>query len=58
MIKQNNVWELNNNIFKKGKVIKMVFNVKDITLQNILDNEKNNLFIYDGDRQEFYVIKK
>lgn len=36
----------------------MVFNVKDITLQNILDNEKNNLFIYDGDRKEFYVIKK
>ena len=36
----------------------MVFNVKDITLKNILDNEKNNLFIYDGDSQEFYVIKK
>ena len=36
----------------------MVFKLEDITLQNILDNEKNNLFIYDGDSQEFYMIKK
>lgn len=36
----------------------MVFNVKDITLQNILDNEEQNIFIYDGDSQEFYMIKK
>lgn len=36
----------------------MVFKVEDITLQNILDNEQQNLIIYDGDRQEFYIIKK
>lgn len=36
----------------------MVFNVKDITLQNILGNEKEFNFVYDGDSQEFYVIKK
>lgn len=35
----------------------MVFKVEDITLQNILDNEQQNLIIYDGDRQEFYIIK-
>lgn len=36
----------------------MVFKIEDITLQNILDNEQQNLIIYDGDRQEFYIIKK
>lgn len=36
----------------------MVFNVKDITLQNILDNEKEFNFVYDGDSQEFYMIRK
>lgn len=36
----------------------MVFKVKDITLQNILDNEEKFLFIYDGDSQEIYMIQK
>lgn len=36
----------------------MVFNFAEITLQNILDNEEQNIFIYDGDSQEFYMIKK
>ena len=36
----------------------MVFNFAEITLQNILDNEEQNIFIYDGDSREFYMIKK
>ena len=36
----------------------MVFKLEDITLQNILNNERDYNFIFDGDRQEFYVIKK